>query len=398
VLLDYRLPDIDGLEILRRIRGGKDPDLGVILVTAFGTMESAIEALRLGAQDYVIKPMPPEQLLSTVERALEATQIQRSLRRAQEKQVGSRRFAYLVGESPAMLELLDLIARVAAISQARVLLLGETGTGKSLVARALHESSPRADRSFAQINCATLPESLVEVELFGAEAGAFTDAREPRPGLIEQAIGGTLFLDEIGAMPLSLQPKLLHFLESGTYRRVGGTREFQADVRIIAATNRDLEQAMKEGEFRADLYFRLQVLPIYIPPLRERGDDIILLAHHFLHRFSQEFGKKIHSLDADAEAILRRYPWPGNVRELRNIIERAVLLTQGTILSPRDLVGLKPEAAPEEDVLSLDEVEKRQIFRVLERTDGNKTEAARLLGISRETLRKKLQSFGIHGG
>jgi DNA-binding NtrC family response regulator len=465
VLLDYRMPGLDGIEVLRRIREGADPDVGVVIITGFGTLDSALEAFRLGVQDFLTKPLRLETLERAIQRSLEATKIRRHLRHFAREGQKAAPLAGLVGESPAMQQVVETLLKVAASPLSSVLITGETGTGKNLVARVLHECSPRAAGPFVQVNCTTLPANLVEVELFGAEKGAFTDAHERKVGRVEQADGGTLFLDEIGHMPWDLQPKLLNVLEEKRFRRVGGQGEVSVDVRFAASTNRDLEQAVRDGQFRMDLYFRLYIVPIHLPPLRERGEDILLLARHFLHALGRDLEKPRRDLSPEAEALLRAYPWPGNVRELRNVMERAVLLSKGEVLTAADLSflsgttprGQAPGPAltdlgrprdhettrpprettdngprdhgttdPESGVrgpgsgvrglpkvvsgpderhplqpvsldpahTSLEEMERAHILRVLQETKGNKVQAAQILGISRETLRRKLMRWG----
>jgi two-component system response regulator HydG len=376
-----------------------DPDLPVVIITGQGTLQAAIDALRLGAQDFVTKPFGLRELLAPIRRVLETTRLRREVRALRQRQREQTGYPGLVGESPAMREVLDLVRRVA-VSDATVLLTGETGTGKGVIARALHEHSPRAQGPFVQLNCAAVPEPLVEVELFGSEKGAFTDAHEHRLGQVEMAQGGTLFLDEIGEMPYSAQTKVLHVLEEKTFRRVGGREDLRVDVRLVAATNRDLEQAVAEGKFRQDLFYRIHVLPIHLPPLRERGEDLLLLARHFLDGFSREWGRKFAGFSPAAEESLRRYPWPGNVRELRNAMERAVLLASGPTIEAADLsiaprcrLQIPPGCDPLHTPLS--EVERAHVLGVLKSCGGNRTRAAEILGLARETLSRKLSSWGV---
>ncbi|MBI3922207.1 MAG: sigma 54-interacting transcriptional regulator [Armatimonadetes bacterium] len=326
-------------------------------------------------------------------RVLNETCLYSVLRRRQAESEGGGQPDYLIGEDSTFREALDLMTKVAALPQVTALILGETGTGKGLLARALHELSPRAHKPFQQVNCSGLPDSLIEVELYGAEPGAYTDSPGKRVGLVEQAEGGTLFLDEIGSLPLHLQPKLLDFLEDHTYRRVGASQPLSANVRVVAATNRDLEQAVHGGLFRSDLYFRLNVVPIRLPPLRDRGNDIRLLTSSFIDRFNREFSRNVQRLHPDAEAMLLCCSWPGNVRQLLNVIERAMLLCDGSSLTPDFLHGLELPGSPEEVTRfpTLKEAERRHIIKAIEIMGGNRTRAATLLGISRETLRARLK-------
>jgi DNA-binding NtrC family response regulator len=397
VLLDIRMPDMDGIQVLEHIRRGEDPDVAVIIVTGKGTLESAIEALRLGANDYLTKPFGADPLVAAVERELEATKLKRELRHLRAESRRAHQFDSIAAQSPQMQKVFETMAKVAASPVSGVLIRGETGTGKRLIAQAIHYSSARSDRPFVQVNCTAIPEALLEVELFGNERGAFTDAQERRTGQLEHAEGGTLFLDEIGHMPLVMQPKLLNFIEEKTFRRVGGTEDLVADVRVIAATNRDLLKAIRDGEFRQDLYYRLEVVPIDVPALRHRTGDIPLLARHFVRQFSAEFGKEIVDIDDEGLSLLERHTWPGNVRELRNVIERAVLLASDNVLRPADLsIGTRPHPTGLTEMAgrSIEEVERMHILSVLASVDGNRTRAAEILGVSTETLRRKLKEWG----
>lgn len=329
VLLDYRLPDATGLDILRELRA-HDHDTAVIMMTAYSTIENAVEAIRLGAYDYLPKPFEMEALVLAIRKALDATRLRRDVRDLRRKLLADFGFDRILGRHPSMLQLFDVMNRVARGGASTVFLRGETGTGKDLVARIIHHDSDRANAPFMNITCTAIAENLLESELFGHERGAFTDAGAQKKGLFEQADGGTVFLDEVGDMPFGLQAKLLRFLEERTFRRVGGTQEITVDVRVIAATNADIDLAVAEGRFRRDLLFRLDVVPILLPPLRERPDDIPLLADYFVTRFATEFKRNITGIRPDAYARLAAYPWPGNVRELRNACERAVLLARAT--------------------------------------------------------------------
>ncbi|HFE52268.1 MAG TPA: sigma-54-dependent Fis family transcriptional regulator [Bacteroidetes bacterium] len=402
VLLDVRLPGMNGIEVLRHLKE-EDPDLPVIMITAHEEAQPAIQAMKMGAFDYFIKTVDLDVLLLAIEKALETNRLKREVARLKAEQQSEAKME-LFGVSKAMEEIRELIRIVAATPRTSVLIQGESGTGKELVANAIHAMSLRADRPLVKINCAAIPENLLESELFGYERGAFTDAKKAKKGLFELADGGTLFLDEISSMRLSLQPKLLRVLETGTFRRIGGTADVQVDVRIVAASNTDLGQRVREGEFREDLYYRLKVMEINIPPLRERREDIIPLAKLFLERLNKEFGKNIRGLSERTEKLLLGYHWPGNVRELRNVMERATILCQGALIEPEHLplelrtsasldVATSPESGDEDE--SLAAMERRHILRVLEKSQGNKSLAARRLNISRSTLREKLRQYGL---
>ncbi len=410
-LLDVRLPDADGLEILERLRVG-DPESLVIMITAHGGVESAVRAMKLGAHDYIIKPIDVEELKLTVRKALETRALRRDVARFQAELRHGSGLADIVGDSRVIRDLKGLIHRIAQSDATTVLLEGESGTGKDLVARVIHFESARATAPFLTVNCVALPEHLLENELFGHEKGAFTDAKTLKKGLFEQADGGTVYLDEIGDMKPDLQAKLLRLIEEKTFRRIGGVRDLQVDVRIIAATNRDLTRALEAGEFRKDLYYRLKVFPIYLAPLRERSEDILPLAMHFIARFNREMRREIRDIHPEAQAYVGRYPWPGNVRELRNVLERAMILANGDVLhvehlppeiwsgpAERPSVSVAPPQAagitlPSEGV-SLEEVERDLVRQALEATEGNQVRAARLLGISRDALRNRMKKFGL---
>jgi len=407
VLLDIRLPDGDGLEILERLRAG-DPDLPVIMITAHGGVESAVRAMKLGAHDYIIKPVNFEEMTIAIRKALETRSLRREVARFQSEERRGARLADLVGESRAIRDLAALIGRIAQSDATTVLLEGESGTGKDLVARIIHFESARARAPFLALNCVALPEHLLESELFGHERGAFTDAKGLKKGLFEQADGGTVYLDEIGDMKPDLQAKLLRLIEEKSFRRVGGLRDFRVDVRIIAATNRDLGRALEEGEFRKDLYYRLKVFPLRLPPLREHPEDILPLTSHFIARFNGEMGREVREIHPEAQACLTEYAWPGNVRELRNVLERALILASGPVLHVEHLppeVGARvpppekaaPMALPAEGV-SLEEVERDLVRQALDATGGNQVRAARLLGISRDALRTRMKKFGFLSG
>jgi DNA-binding NtrC family response regulator len=371
-------------------------------MTAFGSMETAVAAIRAGAYDFVIKPVEMDALSLALQRAVRHRQLQEKVKVLSEALERTTRFDELLGASPAMQKLYDQLARIAD-SEASVLISGESGTGKELVAKSLHKQSRRAEQPFVPINCAALPDTLLESELFGHAKGAFTDARADRKGLFVQAEGGTLLLDEIGEMPLMMQPKLLRALEEDKVRPVGGDEEVPFDVRILTATNRDLESAVEEGRFREDLFFRINVIQLELPPLRSRGTDILLLAQHFLERFAARSGKQVVGIsDAVAEKLLA-YTWPGNIRELRNVIERAVALTRYDKLAVDDL----PEkirdwrssqvfigGADPDELVPMEEVERRYVLHVLASVEGNKTLASRILGLDRKTLYRKLRQYG----
>jgi len=407
IMLDYRLPDMTGLELLRKLRG-MDTDVVVIMMTAYSTIESAVEAIKLGAYDYVAKPFQMDQLMHTVDKALATTQLRREVRELRRHLQQEFGIDSIIGRHPSMLKLFEIIRQVAKAGVSTVFLRGDTGTGKDLVARVIHHASDRAAAPFINITCTALTESLLESELFGHERGAFTDAKMQKKGLFELADGGTVFLDEVGDMPPALQAKLLRFLEERKFRRVGGTKEISVDVRVIAATNRDLEKSIERGQFRRDLMYRLNVVTIFLPPLRSRGDDIRLLAQHFVARFAKEFKRPVMTLSDEAYQLLYNYSWPGNVRELRNVIERAVLLCRGETITADDIVlgrvephswewdiehiTLPPEGF---DFDKLRKLESHLLRQALARTNNNQTQAARLLNLSRDRLRYRLQKHGL---
>jgi len=399
VLLDYRLPDGDGLTVLRQIKESS-PDTLVILMTAFSTVENAVAAMKHGAYHYLNKPFNLDDVSAMVEKALETSQLRREvrlLRGSQSKECG---FDAIIGASSAMVAAKSLLERIAASPASTVLLTGETGTGKDLAAKAIHYNSDRASKPFVNITCSALPEQLLESELFGHERGAFTDARQQKRGLLETADGGTVFLDEIGEMTPGLQAKLLRFLEERTFKRVGGLVDIRVDVRVVAATNRDLEVEVKAGKFREDLFYRLQVMPVLLPPLRERRGDIALLVEYFIDRYNREFRKRVRGLLPEARTLVEQYRWPGNVRELRNAIERAMLLVDGEWLGAEDFATLTrttattPFRLPPEGV-NLENVERQLLVQALERAGGNQTQAGYLLGINRDQVRYRIEKFGL---
>ncbi len=394
-LVDLRLPDGDGLEVLRCLKH-RVPDLPVVLMTAYASIESAVEAMKQGAYDYLTKPLDLTRLWITVQRALEHRALHRELRELREELRQHRSLPELIVRSPAMQEVLSLIHRVAP-TDTTVLITGESGTGKELVARTLHHLSGRRGR-FVAVSVASLPDSLVEAELFGYERGAFTGADRSRPGRFEAAQDGTLFLDEIGELSPAIQVKLLRVLQERTVERLGSNEPIPLRVRLVAATNRNLEELVRQGRFREDLYYRLNVVHIHLPPLRERREDIVPLAEYFLQRYRRELHKPVEGFTREALYALLEYPWPGNIRELQNVIERAVVLTRHSLITPEDLALPAMGTASqnlEHRVPTLEEVERAHIQRVLALTGGNLSEAARLLGIHRNTLRQKLKAWGV---
>ena len=392
VLLDLRLPDGSGLDFLDRLRQVV-PGTPVVMISAHGDTRAAVQAVKRGAFDYLTKPFDLDDLLVTLRAALERERMANEIARYREAEVAR---GEMVGESAPVRALLESVQRIAASSTSRVLLLGESGTGKALVARAIHACGARARGPFIEVNCASLPEHLIEAELFGAEKGAYTGAEQRRVGLAALADGGTLFLDEVGELPLPLQAKLLHFLEDGTYRPIGATAARTADARVIAATNRDLEAEAQAGTFRKDLFYRLNVVHLRLPPLRERGDDVLLLARHFAARYGRDERCAPVRFTPEAEALLVAHRWPGNVRELRNLVERLTILGPGRSIAPEDLPReMQAGAGPAREVRSIgDELaatEKQLLDKALEQSGGHRGRAAELLGISRHALKRRLQ-------
>ena len=397
VLLDLRLPDMDGMDVLRALRT-RYPEVAVIIITGFGQIQSAVEAIKVGATDYLEKPFEHvEKLKLAVGRALDEVRAKREIRRLhglQEKQYGVDQ---IIGDSEPTRSLRDLIRKVARSEAQTILILGDSGTGKELVARGLHYESTRRDFPFMEVNCAAITETLFESELFGHEKGAFTDAKSAKKGLMELADRGTLFLDEVSEMSLNSQAKFLRVLQERVFRRVGGTRDIKVDLRVITASNRPLEVRVKEGLFREDLFYRLNVIPIHIPPLRERRDDIMPLARHFLTESNVRSHKAIKGFTPETERLIFSYPWPGNVRELRNLIERLVILGTSDHIEPQHLpiqfasqAVEVPRQMGSQEFRTLAEVERAYINQVMQRVEANKSKAAKILGISRQTLRKKL--------
>lgn len=412
VLTDVRLPGMSGTDLFARLRA-LDPAVPVAVMTAHGTIESAVAAMKHGAFDYLKKPVDLDELKLLADRAMEQSRRGEELAVLRDRASVSAGAGDVVGAHPAFLAILDRARQLAELGDVPpVLITGETGTGKSLVARTLHSAGVRADRAFIDVNCTTLPASLAEAELFGHERGAFTDAKQSRLGLFEAADGGFLFLDEIGDLDLAIQGKLLKAIEDGLVRRLGGTRERTVDVRIIAATNRDLRAECERQTFRQDLFFRIAVMTLHMPPLRERGDDVLLLAEHYLARTARRYGRAAPRLGAGAAEALRAYPWPGNVRELSHVMERAVLWHAGGLLDGAALataIGSMPASAVLGSAASLSRTdlpaasdsgdllvqERAMLDAALRESGGNQTRAAQRLGISRDTLRYRLKKFGL---
>ena len=405
VVTDLQMPGADGIELCTRLAANR-PDLPVIVLTSFGSFETAVAAIRAGAYDFLTKPVEIDTVVLALDRALQHRELREEVRRLRNAVRETQHLGEIVGASPVMKQMFDLVQRVAQ-TDASVLITGESGSGKEMVAQALHQRGRRQRGPFVAVNCAAMPETLLESELFGHVRGAFTDAKAPRPGLFVQAHGGTLFLDEIGEMPLGLQPKMLRALQQRTVRPVGGESEVPFDVHLVAATNVDLEAAIEAGRFREDLFFRINVITVDVPPLRRRGNDVLMLAQRFVEEFAALNAKRVVGLTSPAAERLLAYGWPGNVRELRNCIERAVALTQFEQITLADLPEKIQAARRSQVVLAaddpadfvpLEEVERRYILRVLEASSGNKASAARILGLDRKTLYRKLERWGAAGG
>jgi two-component system response regulator HydG len=402
VVTDVCMRGTNGIDLCRQITERR-PQLPVVVITAFGSLDTAVGAIRAGAYDFVTKPLDTEELARILSRAIQLRGLREEIKRLRCALDRAEQFSAVLGESPEMRKLCSLLARISD-SEASVLITGETGSGKEVVARALHDSSRRSSAPFVAINCAAVPELLLESELFGHVKGAYTDARTPRKGLFLQADGGTLFLDEIGGLPLPLQPKLLRALQERRVRPVGGDTEVPFDVRLISATNRDLQSAVADGLFREDLYFRIDVLHLELPPLRARGNDVVLLAQHFIREFAASSKKEVVGLSTPVAQRLLAYPWPGNVRELRNCIEGAVALATCDHLMLEDLPAKVRDYSPSHvviasqnpsELVTMEEVERRYVRRVMEAVNGNKTLAARILGLDRKTLYRKLEGYAV---
>ncbi len=409
ILLDNRLPEMSGLELLEKLNV-PERGLMVIMITAYGMVETAVKAMKHGAYDYISKPFNLEEITFVIKKALEAGSLRTQVKRLRQESSGT--VDTIIGECDEMEKLKNLIRKIAKSDATTVLIQGESGTGKELVAKALHYTSARAEKPFMAINCAALPVTLLESEMMGHEKGAFTDAKASKKGLFELADGGTVFLDEIGDMHMSMQAKLLRMLEEKTFKRVGGVKDIKVDVRVVSATNQELVKAMNEGQFRKDLYYRLQVVPIFLPSLRERGRDILLLANHFIEYFNRECHKNVRGISKEAEQILLSHYWPGNVRELKNVIERAMILDIDNEILPehlsRDILEARSAAsAPSTTPVSLDgfvipdtglsieDVENALVHKALDIAGGNQTKAAQLLKMPRDAFRRRMKRFGI---
>jgi two-component system response regulator AtoC len=407
ILLDVRLPDMDGMDVLKKITE-IDRDPCVIMMTAYADVQTAVAAMKAGAYDYINKPFEIEELRLTIKKALETKELKGEILRLRSQHKDEEKNGDICGISPQMDVVRELISLVSQTPRTPVLIQGESGTGKELVANAIHYQSQRKQKPLIKINCSAIPEALLESEFFGYEQGAFTGAKESKPGLIELAHGGTVFLDEISEMNPVLQPKLLRFLETYTLRRVGGKRDIKVDVRVIASTNKSLAQLVEQGEFRKDLYYRIKVMVIELPALRDRKEDIPILVEYFLKKLKREIGKGIKGVNSQVLNLLLAYIWPGNVRELKNVLERAIILTKGGFIVPEDLpLELRNDTVGGDSAafgtqwndkngfLPLVDIERNYILEVLQARGGNKSATARILGISRSTLRDKLNRYGI---
>ena len=406
ILLDMKLPDVDGLEVLKKVKEF-DTEILVIMMTAYSDVQTAVSAMKSGAYHYINKPFEVEELRLLIEKGLETKSLINEVRRLHRQHKVEYQNSHIHGVTPQIKYLKELIEMISKTHKTSVLIQGESGTGKELAANAIHFNSKRSGNPLMKINCSAIPDSLLESELFGYEKGAFTDAKNTKKGLFELADGGTVFLDEIGDMKPFLQSKILRVLENQTFMRVGGEREIKVDVRIIAATNRDLEGLVKEGLFRKDLYYRLKVMVVEMPPLRERVEDILLLANLFIEENNKEYNKNIKGFSGEAKKLLIQYPWPGNIRELKNVIERAMILTDQECLTPKQLPfelrqteqnsrrKMIPELFDVIDEMSLEIMEKSHIAQVLKRLEWNKSKTSKVLGISRATLRAKIRRYNL---
>jgi DNA-binding NtrC family response regulator len=405
MLLDIQLPGMNGINVLEKIKEFED-EIIVIMVTALGVLETAVKAMRLGAFDYINKPFNLDELSIIVKKALETRELRREVAHLRSTQSSKYGIDHIIGQSKHMEAVKSMIRKIAQSDASTVLIQGESGTGKELVAKAIHYESARADKPFMAINCAAMPETLLESELLGHEKGSFTDAKTQKKGLFEVADGGTIFLDEIGDMDLGMQAKLLRVLEERSFRRVGGTRDIAVDVRIVSATNKDLLKAIEDKEFRNDLYYRIQVIPIYLPPLRERKDDILALVTHFIQHYNREFGKSVKGVSKMAEKFLAEYSWPGNTRELKNVIERAIILESDETLLlehlPQEIVtktggnaaGPVGFRLPPEGI-DIEDVERELIRQALEISEGNQSKAAKKLSLGIDAFRYRMKKFGF---
>ena len=400
-MLDIVLPGIDGIEVLRQIKRTA-PQTIVVMMSAYHVVDRAVEAMKLGAHDYLTKPFHIADMVNTIRRASETLSLRLRVRDTVESARGRYDFGVVKTESPAMRELLQVCEKAAQAEHTTILILGESGSGKGVLARALHYNSPRAQQPLLELNCASLPDALLESELFGYEQGAFTDARRRKEGLLERASGGTVFLDEIGNMSANVQAKLLRVLEEGTFMRLGGTRSIKVDVRIVAATNVDLKEAVARDRFREDLYYRLNVLPIELPPLRARPGDIPLLVNYYVDTYNREFRKRVRGVEPSAMDALKTYGWPGNVRELRNIVERAMLLAEGPMLTLGDVpvaaagrVRLTGQVDLPAAGIDLEQLERSLVVQALERSGWNQTKAAGMLGLNRDQIRYRVEKFKL---
>ncbi len=405
ILLDIKLPQADGIEVLKEVKA-IDPAISVIMITAYGNVETAVTAIKLGASDYINKPFNMDEVAVIVKNVLETGRLKREVTKIRAELRERYGIENIVGNSESLKKALEVALKAADSDSTTVLIHGESGTGKEMVARAIHFHSSRAGAPFIELNCSSLPETLIESELFGYEKGAFTDAKGQRKGLFELGDGGSILLDEVGEMHPTTQAKLLRVIEGKTFKRLGGSRDISVDVRIIAVTNKDLASMVKEGSFREDLYYRLNVLPMVLPPLRDRGDDVVILTTHFISRFNHEFRKKVKGVSREVVHLFRQYSWPGNVRELRNLIERVMILEEVDIIEPihlpPDLLragserteGLPVPICLPSGGLPLDEVERELIRQALHLSGGNQSKAAALLKIGRDALRYKMKKYG----